>query len=76
MDSKRAELKELFNSSDDFQAVDHLFQETKCELIYIDSLVKRQYLDQYILPELAGAGFPIEHLKKGISRGRPHGSEQ
>ena len=66
MDSKRAELKELFNSSDDFQAVDHLFQETKCELIYIDSLVKRQYLDQYILPELAGAGFPIEHLKKAF----------
>ncbi len=25
MDSKRSELKELFNSSDDFQAVDHPF---------------------------------------------------
>ncbi|WP_226680012.1 spore germination protein [Sutcliffiella horikoshii] len=50
------QLKSLFNQSQDFVCTKHKNDCESFELLYIDSLVNLQYLDQYILPKLNECG--------------------
>ncbi|TYS68096.1 spore germination protein [Sutcliffiella horikoshii] len=49
---KVTQLKSQFSQSQDFVCQKHKTDEETFEIIYIDSLVNMQYLDQYILPKL------------------------
>lgn len=50
---KVEQIKTLFSQSQDFVYKEHKNDGELFELLYIDSLVNLQYLDQYILPKLS-----------------------
>lgn len=53
LNEKVDQLKSLFSQSQDFVYKEHKNDGELFELLYIDSLVNLQYLDQYILPKLS-----------------------
>ncbi|ART77198.1 spore germination protein [Sutcliffiella horikoshii] len=53
LNEKVDQLKSLFSQSQDFVYKVHKNDGESFELLYIDSLVNLQYLDQYILPKLS-----------------------
>lgn len=56
LDEKVHQLRSLFNQSQDFVYKKHKNDNESFDLLYIDSLVNLQYLDQYILPKLNECG--------------------
>ncbi|MGD7051709.1 spore germination protein [Sutcliffiella horikoshii] len=53
LNEKVDQFKSLFSQSQDFVYKEHKNDGESFELLYIDSLVNLQYLDQYILPKLS-----------------------
>ncbi|EWG10988.1 spore germination protein [Cytobacillus firmus] len=51
--AKAEELKQLFCKSSDFVKKSHITEKDQFEILYFDTLVDTQYLDQYILPMVA-----------------------
>ncbi|WHY59713.1 spore germination protein [Cytobacillus firmus] len=52
---KTEELKQQFSKSGDFVSKSHVTENEEFEILFFDTLVDTQYLDQYILPMIAAA---------------------